>query len=84
MFPFLRGHVVFFSLGYMPRSGIAESRGNSVIGGLARLVTKAVAPFYGSRAASGGFDFSTFLFRLRLEVFDSSHPSGREVVSHVV
>ena len=73
---------VFFFPRYMPKSGIAELRGNSVqfLEELPYCFPKQLAQF--TFPVNEGSTFTTSCQLLILSVFDYSHPSGNEVVCH--
>lgn len=78
---------IFISLGYIPRSGIAESYGNCIFNHLRNwqtaLFSKVAALFY--KPASSvweGSNFSTSWLILVICLFDYSHPSQCEVVTY--
>ena len=73
---------MYFFPRYMPKSGIAELRGNSVqfLEELPYCFPKQLAQF--TFPVNEGSTFTTSCQLLILSVFDYSHPSGNEVVCH--
>ena len=76
----------FSSFGYIPRSGIAGSYGNSMFNfeEIANLFFRVATPFYIPNHNAQGFQFLCILLNTCYCFCDNSHPNRCEKVSHML